>query len=117
MALLPPDVLPIIRVFAPLFTDRVWRRAQVLLMGAILTPGKRTVTAVLRLMGLEQERCFKNYHRVLSRAQWSGLTASHLWLTLLVGVFVPPGPVVMGWDDTLERRWGPKIAARGIYRD
>src|SRR5512143_974846 len=117
MALLPPDVLPIIRVFAPLFTDRVWRRAQVLLIGAILTPGKRTVTAVLRIMGLEQERCFKNYHRVLSRARWSGVAASRLLLTLLVGVFVPQGPVLMGLDDTIERRWGRKIAARGIYRD
>ena len=112
--MLPPDVLTIIRGFAPLFTTRVWRRAQVLLIGAILPPGKRTVTAVLRIMGLEQERCFKNYHRVLSRAQWSGLAASRLLLTLLVGVFVPYGPVVMGLDDTLERRWGRKIAARGI---
>src|SRR5512134_2439803 len=117
MGPLPPDVLLIISVFAPLFTDRVWRRAQVLLIGAILTPGTRTVTAVLRIMGLEQERYFKNYHRVLSRARWSGLATSHRLLTLLVGVFVPSGPVIMGLDDTIERRWGRKILARGIYRD
>src|SRR5512134_3245110 len=117
MGALPPDVLTIISGFAPLFTTRVWRRAHVLLIGAILTPGKRTVTAVLRILGLEQERCFKNYHRVLSRARWSGLATKRRLLTLLVGVFVPQGPVVMGLDDTIERRWGRKITARGIYRD
>src|SRR5512143_2682830 len=110
MALLPPDVLPIIRVFAPLFTDRVWRRAQVLLIGAILTPGKRTVTAVLRIMGLDHERRFKNDHRVLSRARWSGLATSRRLLILLVKVLLPQGPLVMGLDDTIARRWGRKIA-------
>ncbi len=69
---LPPDVFEIIRVFAPVFSERVWPRAQVLLIGAILTPGRRTVAAVLRVMGLSDERRFKNYHRVLSRARWSG---------------------------------------------
>lgn len=117
MGMLPPDILTIISVFAPLFTARIWRRAQVLLIGAILTPGARTVTAVLRILGLDHERRFKNYHRVLSRARWSGLAASRQLLSLLVRVFVPQGPIVLGLDDTLERRWGRKIAARGIYRD
>jgi hypothetical protein len=115
--MLPPDILTIIRVFAPLFTASIWRRAQLLLIGAILTPGTRTVTAVLRIMGLADERCVKNYHRVLSRARWSGLAASRQLLILLVRVFVPPGPIVLGLDDTIERRWGRKLAARGIYRD
>jgi hypothetical protein len=104
-------------VFAPLLTERVWYRAQVLLIGAILVPGKRAVTAVLRIMGLGGERRFKNYHRVLSRARWSGLATSRVLLLLLVKTLVPQGPLVMGLDDTLERRWGRKIAARGIYRD
>src|SRR5512143_2826269 len=113
MGALPPDVVTIIRGFTPLFTNRVWRRAQVLLIGAILAPGRRTVTAVLRIMRLEHDRHFKNYHRVLSRARWSGLATSRLLLMRLVGVFVPQGPLVMGLDDTIERRWGRKIAARG----
>lgn len=114
---LPPDVLEIIRVFAPLFSERVWQRAQVLLIGAILTPGQRTVAAVLRVMGLSDERRFKNYHRVLSRARWSGLATSRVLLGLLIKPFVPTGRVVMGLDDTIERRWGRRIQARGIYRD
>lgn len=114
---LPPDLLAIIRVFAPVFSARVWQRAQVLLIGAILTPGRRTVAAVLRVMGLSDERRFKNYHRVLSRARWSGLATSRLLLGLLIKAFVPTGRIVMGLDDTIERRWGRRIEGRGIYRD
>jgi hypothetical protein len=86
-------------------------------MGAILSPGKRTVTQALRVCGLSQERHFQNYHRVLNRARWSGLAASRLLLSLLVSTFAPTGALVLGLDDTIERRRGEKIAALGIYRD
>jgi hypothetical protein len=86
-------------------------------MGAILAPGKRTVTAVLRIMGLSQTKHFQNLHRVLNRAVWSSLEISRLLLMLLVTTFVTTGVIVMGLDDTIERRRGDKIKARGIYRD
>ncbi len=68
-------------------------------------------------MGLEQDRHFQNYHRVLNRAVWSSRKASAVLLKQLVQVFAPTGVIVMGIDDTIERRWGKRIAARGIYRD
>jgi hypothetical protein len=68
-------------------------------------------------MGLSQEKCFVNYHRVLNRARWSPLAASHLLLRGLVTRFAPDGEVVFGLDDTIERRRGEKITAKGIYRD
>jgi DDE superfamily endonuclease len=71
----------------------------------------------LRIVGLGGEHRFVNYHRVLSRARWSGRAASHLLLDLLIKRFVPEGPVVLGIDDTIERRRGPRIRAKGIYRD
>ena len=86
-------------------------------MGAILSPGKRTVTAALRVMGLSAERHFQNYHRVLSRATWSSLAVSRVLLGLLVTTFAATGVLIVGIDDIIERRWGPKIKARGIYRD
>ncbi len=95
----------------------LWPHVQVLLAGAILAPGKRTVSAALRVMGLGQTEHFQRYHRVLNRAVWSGREASHVLLRLLVKTFVPNGPLVIGVDETLERRWGKKIAAKGIYRD
>jgi hypothetical protein len=98
-------------------SKRVWEHAQVLIVGALLAPGKRTVTAVLRVMGLSQEGQFQKYHRVLNRARWSSVAVAHVLLRLVVDTFVPTGPVVIGIDDTLERRRGAKIKAKGIYRD
>jgi hypothetical protein len=103
--------------FAPLFSKRVWEYAQVLVVGAILAPGKRTVSAALRVMGLSEEEHFQNYHRVLNRAVWSALAASRILLGLLVQALAPSGVLVFGLDDTIERRRGEKIKARGIYRD
>lgn len=117
MGALPVDWMMIIGVFAPLFTAPVWRHVPVLLSGAILAPGKRTVTAVLRVMGCGHDRRFHKYHRVLSHARWSVLAASRLLLEELLAALAPVGPVVMGLDDTIERRRGEKITARGIYRD
>ncbi|MBV8867253.1 MAG: transposase [Acidobacteriaceae bacterium] len=117
MLSLPVRLAPVILTFAPLFSRRVWQHVQVLLMGAILAPGKRTVTSCLRMVGRGQEPHFVNYHRVFSRARWSSFTASRLLLELLVRTFVPSGPVVLGLDDTVERRRGKRISALGIYRD
>jgi hypothetical protein len=115
---LPETIILVLTPFAPLFSHRVWRHAQVLLMGAILTPGPRTVTAALRVMGLAMERHFTNYHRVLNRASWSARQGSRILLGLLLTVFVPPGAtIVLGADDTMERRSGRKIRAKGCYRD
>lgn len=87
-------------------------------MGAILVPGRRTVASVLRVMGLSQVRNFTNYHRVLNRNVWSCRWLSQRLLHRLVNAFFQDGkPVVIGLDDSIERRWGGSIKARGIYRD
>jgi hypothetical protein len=117
MSTLPTGFAHLIAAFAPLFSRRLFQSAQVLVMGAILAIGTRTVTAVLRVMGMGQQAHFQTYHRVLNRAGWSPLAASCILLRLLVHTFSPHGPLIFGLDDTIERRWGAKIAARGIYRD
>jgi hypothetical protein len=115
---LPGKIIQVLCTFEGVFSKRVWEWAKVLLIGAILAPGERTVTATLRVMGLHAEKQFQNYHRVLNRATWSSRAVSRLLLLLLVQVFVPATePVVVGIDETIERRRGDKIAARGIYRD
>jgi hypothetical protein len=111
-------MVQVLAPFAPLFSKRVFRHARVLLVGAILAPGARTVSSALRAMGLNQEKRFHRYHRVLSRASWSSLEVARVLLGLLVEAFVPEGdPLVVGIDETLERRYGRKISARGVYRD
>jgi DDE superfamily endonuclease len=117
MPTLPAELLPLIIEFQPLFSKPVWENAQTLLVGAILAIGKRTVTACLRVTGKSEDKRFQNYHRILNRAQWSALAASRLLLRLLIATFVPTGDLVFGLDDTLERRRGEKIKAKGIYRD
>jgi hypothetical protein len=103
--------------FAPLFSEPVFCRALTLLVGAILTPGRRTVTNALRVLGRQHTPHFQNFHRVLNRARWSSRQAARILLLALVQTFAPNGPVLLGIDETLERRQGEKIAARGIYRD
>ena len=119
MRTLPTTMLHLLEPFVPLFSRRLWPHVQVLLEGTILAPGKRTVSGALRVMGLGQTEQFQRYHRVLNRAVWSGREVSHVLLGLLVKTFVPSSssPLVIGVDETLERRWGKKIAAKGVYRD
>ena len=117
MLTLPDEYNTLFKAFQPCFSKRVWQLAVILIVGAILAPGKRTVTAILRIMGLSQERHYQNYHRVLNRAVWSNLALSAVLLRLLLETYLPMGPVVIGIDETIERRRGAKIRAKGIYRD
>jgi hypothetical protein len=110
-------MITVLSVFTPLFSARVWDHAQVLLIGVILAPAQRTVAAALRVTGHAQVRQFHRYHRVLSRAVWSELAVGRVLLELLIAAFAPTGPLLFGIDETLERRRGKRIAAKGIYRD
>jgi hypothetical protein len=115
---LPPAIITVLRHFELVFSERVWEWAKVLLIGAILAVGKRTVSAALRVMGLSNEPQFQNYHRLLNRDSWSSRALSRILLRLLLRAFVPPdAPVIIGLDEHIERRRGDKIAAKGIYRD
>jgi len=96
MLLLPKEFLSLMLLFAPLFSKRIWQRVLELVMGAILAPGKRTVSAILRVMGLHEQPHFQNYYRVLSRAVWSSRKASQILLRHLIVVFAPTGVLVMG---------------------
>jgi hypothetical protein len=117
-----PSVVPEVlegwmRPFRCHFTAAAWRHVLVLVGGALLAPGRRTVAAALRVMGLGEVAGFAVFHRVLSQGHWCSRAVARRLLLLLVAAFAPDGPVVVGLDDTIERRWGARIAARGIYRD
>lgn len=117
MRTLSAELMSLIINFAPLFTKRVWEKAKILVLGALLAPGKRTVTACLRVVGLSDERNFQNYHRVLNRAKWNAINASEILFGLLVALAPAGSAIVIGADDTLERRRGEKIKHIGCYRD
>jgi hypothetical protein len=110
-------LLSLMAPFRRFFTAPVWEHVPTLVAGMTLAPGKRTVSAALRVMGLGHSSDFALYHYVLSRARWNSRVIASRLLTMILDRFLPAGPVVIGIDDTIERRWAHKIAARGIYRD
>ena len=118
MPSLPASFKCLLQPFAALFAAPTWRKVQVLLVGALLAPGKRTVSSALQVLGLHAQRDFARYPHVLSRAVWSSLAVSRVWLGLLVHHLGPTtGPLCLGIDETIERRKGARIAAKGVYRD
>ena len=118
MLTLPDAIVPILAPFSTLFTNPTWRKAQLLLVGAILATGQRTVAAALRVMGRSDQDDYARYHEVLNRAVWSPREAARILLLLLLQYLDRgDGPLVFGIDETLERRRGARIRARGIYRD
>jgi len=118
MFTLPEEFSKQISVFAPLFSKKVFEHAKVLLFGCLLVIGRRTVCSALRAVGLSEEKCFHKYHRVLSLAKWSCYKSAKILLQVLVKHFFNSSePLVFGIDETIERRRGAKIKAKGIYRD
>ena len=117
MPSLSPAILSVIAPFAVLFSRPVWKNALTLFIGTILCRGKRTVCAALRVMGLSNEINFSKYHHVLNRVEWSQLSAARILLNLIVSTIGRGNPLVFFIDETPERRKGPKIKAKGYYRD
>jgi hypothetical protein len=117
MSPLPEIIIAVLAPFAGLFSSAVWGHAQVLVIGAILCQGPRTVAAALRVMGLGQEPRFERYHRVLSRVRWSGLQGAKILLGLVIQLLPAHWVPVLVVDDTVERRRGKRIKAKGCYRD
>lgn len=115
--MLPKDIIAAIVPFMPMFFEKTWMKVQILLIGAILCRGKRTITAILRVMGLGEEENFCNYHRILNRVKWSALMGSQILLGQLICIIPEVWPLIIGIDETIERRKGKKIKARGVYRD
>ena len=100
LLILPADMIALMTPFAPLFSRPVWRHVPTLLVGAILSPGRRMVSSALRAVGLHYVRTFQAYHRVLNRAVWSSRGASRILLQMLLATFMPEGPLVLGIDET-----------------
>ncbi len=113
-----PEIIRLLSVFAIAMTAPTFAKSLVLIYGTILTPGIRTVSAVLRVMGLGDLETFGNYHRVLNRDRWSPWVLSQLLLALLIRAFLPDGAsLIVLIDETLERRQGKRIIYKGRFRD
>ncbi len=113
-----PEIIQLLAVFSVAFTAPTFTKVLVLIFGTILAPGRRTVTAALRMMGLGDDPNYSKYHRVLNRDRWSPWVVSRILLSLIILFFLPPGvPLLLVIDETLERRRGKKIKYKGWFRD
>lgn len=117
MPSLPCGIAIVFNTFSTLFTLPTWKHVQVLLSGAILCQGNRRVSSILRVMGFSQEKRFEKYHRVFNRAKWNSMTGAKILLGLLLQLLPSSLPILIVVDDTIERRQGKKIKAKGCYRD
>src|SRR3954463_9188519 len=95
--------------FRTSFTAPTWQHVLVLVTGALLVPGRRTVASALRVLGMAGTPHFSNYHRVLNRDRWCSRRLSRCLLRLLVAALAPNGSVIVGLDDTIERRAPPDL--------
>ena len=112
-----PEIILLMQAFAPAMTKANFKHSLVLIYGAILTPGKRTVTSALKATGVTDPN-FDKYHRVLSRNKWSAKEVSFILLGLLIHYFIPKGGnITLIADETLERRQGKRIKIKGWYKD
>jgi hypothetical protein len=116
-AALTTEIISVLSAFSCCFTKPTWKNIQILFIGAILCRGSRQITKILRVMGLSQEKNFSRYHNVLSRSRWCGLSLSKILLGLLISIIPNNYPIIIAADETLERRQGKKIKAKGAYRD
>ena len=114
---LTTEILAVLAAFASEFSRPTLKNIQILLIGAILCRGPRRVSNILRVMGLASEGNYSKYHRVLNRAQWDSLVLAKITLGLLIKLLPDSWPIIIAVDETLERRCGKKIKAKGLYRD
>ena len=112
-----PEIIQLLSVFSVAFTAPTFAKVLVLIFGTILTPGRRTVTAALRMMGLGADPHYSKYHRVLNRDRWSPWLVSKIMLNLIVSIFIPAeAPLLLVIDETLERRRGKQIKYKVCFK-
>jgi hypothetical protein len=115
--ILPPEAHPLVQVLAVHFANPTYPRFSALLVGALLTTGRRTVANVLRTLRHLAPGHRTDYQRVLSRAPWSGLALGCALMRYALDHLVPDGPVALVGDDTVDGHKGPKVYGKGRHRD
>jgi hypothetical protein len=109
--------LPLFSLFRPAFNAATFVRAQRLGVAALLTQGRRTLTNLLRTVADLTEGDSSSYHRVLSLAQWSGLSLAAILTRFILQHFWPQGRIRLVGDDTVTEHPGPKVYGKARHRD
>ena len=114
---LPDFAVPVLSMFQPAFSTPTYHRFLVLVLGALLTTGRRTITNILRTVRHQAQGHVSSYHRVFSQRRWSAWALARMLITFLLDHVVPPGPVLLAGDDTVTEHPGPHVFGKGRHRD
>jgi hypothetical protein len=114
---IPTWAMPVLTLFRPAFSAPTYHRFLVLVLAAVLTTGRRTVTNLLRTVREKAPGDMSSYHRVFSHRRWSAWVLARLLITFVLDHVVPPGPVLLAGDDTVTEHPGPKVFGKGRHRD
>jgi DDE superfamily endonuclease/putative transposase ISC1217 len=117
MGSIPPEALPLLHQFAPVFSEPTYRRFTLLLFAAILTTGRRTIANLLRTVGSLAQGHASSYQRVLSQARWSGLRLAAALCRFLLRHFWTTGRIRLVGDDTVSEHRGKKVYGKARHRD
>jgi hypothetical protein len=117
MLLIPPFAQPVLDQFAPVFFQPTYQRFLVLVVAAILTTGRRTVSNLLRTVPGLAPGDPSSYHRVFSKRRWSALLLARLLAKFILDHYVPDGPIYLAGDDTVDEHRGAKVHGKGCHRD
>src|SRR5918994_1556139 len=114
---LPNFAVPVLSTFQPSFSTPTYHRFLVLLLGAILTTGRQTITNILRTVRHHAKGHISSDHRVFSQRRWSSWELARMLLTFVFTYMVPTGPVLLAGDDTVAERPGPDVFGKARHRD
>ena len=117
MLTLPEFAQPVLSSFAPVFYHPTYQRFLVLLLAAVLTTGRRTVSNLLRTAAGLAHGDASSFHRVLSKRRWSTLALARILARFILDHWVPDGPVFLAGDDTVDEHRGAKVYGKGCHRD
>lgn len=117
MLTIPEFARPVLGSFAPVFYHPTYQRFLVLLLAALLTTGRRTVSNLLRTAAGLAKGDASSFHRVLSKRRWSTLALAQILARFIFDHWVPDGPVLVAGDDTVDEHRGAKVYGKGCHRD
>src|SRR5882724_5565443 len=115
--ILPPEAHGLVQVLALHFSSPTYQRFSTLLVGAVLTTGRRTVANVLRTLRHLAPGHRTDYQRVLSRAPWSGRARGCALMRFVLDHLLPEGPVMLVGDDTVDGHKGKCVYGKARHRD
>ncbi|MBE7458648.1 MAG: transposase [Planctomycetia bacterium] len=113
----PQAAEPLISAFSIAFSRRTFQRVGVLILGAILSLRRRTITAMLGAVGPAARGHWSDFHRVFSRAAWSPWTLGRVLAGLILERIPAEQPGVIPVDDTAVQHKGKRVYGKGRHYD